>query len=152
MYNQLGFANGNGRLEATEVTVASKLSGRIDAVYVQEGDLVKKGDKLALMQLNVLNAELAQAKAEYSQAQAQLAQSKAQVEVKKSELTAAKATMKQKQSSFDGAKKRFDRAVELKKNNALSQQSYENDETHYLTSQAEFAAASAKVMQSEAAL
>ena len=152
IYNQPGFAHGNGRLEATEVNVASKLSGRLENVFVDEGSYVKKGDKLALMQLNVLNAELAQAKAEYSQAQAQLAQSKAQVEVKKSELIAAQATMKQKQSSFDGAKKRFDRAVELKKNNALSQQSYENDETHYLTSQAELAAASAQVMQAEAAL
>ena len=152
IYNQPGFAHGNGRLEATEVNVASKLSGRLENVFVDEGDYVKKGDKLALMQLNVLNAELAQAKAKYSQTQAQLAQSKAQVEVKKSELNAAKAMLKQKQSSFDGAKKRFDRAVELKKNNAISQQAYENDETHFLTSQAELAAASAKVMQSEAAL
>lgn len=152
MYNQPGFAHGNGRLEATEVNIASKLSGRIEEVYVDEGSYVKKGDKLALMQLNVLNAELAQAKAKYSQAQAQLAQSKAQVEVKKSELAAANADKKQKQSSFDGAKKRFDRAAELKGKNAISIQMYENDETHYLTSQAELAAAAAGVMESQAAL
>ncbi|MBO5723028.1 MAG: efflux RND transporter periplasmic adaptor subunit [Lentisphaeria bacterium] len=152
IYNQPGFAHGNGRLEATEVAVASKLSGRIDDIYVGEGDYVKKGDKLALMQLNVLNAELAQAKAKYSQALAQQAQSKAQVQVKQSELSAAKATMKQKESSFAGAKKRFERATELKNKNALSIQMYENDETHYLTTQAEYSAAAADVMQAEAAL
>ncbi|MBE6366776.1 MAG: HlyD family efflux transporter periplasmic adaptor subunit [Lentisphaerae bacterium] len=152
MLNQPGFANGNGRLEATEVTIATKLSGRIDAVYVDEGDFVKKGDKLALMQLNVLNAELAQAQAKLSQAQAQLAESQAQVGVKKSELAAAEATLKQKKSSFDGAKKRFDRAKELKKGKAISEQIYENDETNYLTHEAQLAAASAEVMQAKAAL
>ncbi len=152
IYNQPGFAHGNGRLEATEVAIASKLSGRLDAVYVKEGDYVKKGDKLALMQLNVLEAELAQAKAKYSQAVAQKSQSEAQVMVKKSNLAAAEAAMKQKQSSFDGAKKRFERAKELKSKNAMSAQMYENDETYFLTSQAEFSAASAEVMQAKAEL
>ena len=152
IYNQPGFAHGNGRLEATEVAIASKLSGRLDAVYVKEGDYVKKGSKLALMQLNVLNAELAQAKAKYTQSEAQKAQSEAQELVKKSELAAAEATLKQKQSSFDGAEKRFNRAKELKKKNALSVQMYENDETYFLTSQAEYLAASAKVQESQAAL
>ncbi len=152
IYNQLGFAHGNGRLEATEVAIASKLSGRLDAVYVKEGDYVKKGDKLAQMQLNVLTAELAQAKAKYSQAVAQKAQSQAQVGVKQSELAAAEATLKQKFSSFDGAKKRFERAKELKKKNALSIQMYENDETHFLTTQADYTAAAANVQESKAAL
>ena len=151
-YNQKGFTYGNGRLEATEVAIASKLSGRLEEVFVKEGDDVKKGDKLALMQLNVLQAELEQARAKYAQALAQKAQSEALVQVKKSELFAAQARKSQKQSSFDGAKKRFDRAQELKKKAAISQQMYENDETFYLTSQAELAAATADVMQSEAAL
>ena len=152
IYNQPGFAHGNGRMEATEVAIASKLSGRLDAVYVKEGDYVKKGDKLAQMQLNVLKAELSQAKAKLLQAEAQKAQCKAQVGVKQSELTAAEATMKQKESSFAGAKKRFERATELKNKNAMSVQMYENDETHFLTTQAEFSAAAAEVMQSKAAL
>ena len=152
MHHQKGFASGNGRLEATEVAIASKLSGKLEAVYVDEGDYVKKNDKLALMQLNVLNAELAAAKAELGQAMAKQSQANAQVGVKQSELAAAKANMKQKQSSFDGAKKRYERAKELLKNNALSEQMVENDETHYLTCQADLSAATAEVMQSEAEL
>ena len=34
------FSSGNGRLEATEVYVSSKLAGRIDKIFVKEGDLV----------------------------------------------------------------------------------------------------------------
>lgn len=152
MYNQPGFANGNGRLEATEVTIATKLSGRLDAVYVDEGDFVNKGDKLALMQLNVLNAELEQAKAGVAQAMAGLAECQAQVGVKQSELAAAQATLKQQESSFEGAKKRFERAKELKKGQAISEQLYENDETNYLTHEAQLSAAQAEVMQAKAAL
>ena len=38
------FYSGNGRLEATEIYVSSKLAGRIEKIFVKEGDLVKKGD------------------------------------------------------------------------------------------------------------
>ncbi len=35
-----GFASGNGRIEATEVDVATKLAGRLTAVVPREGDRV----------------------------------------------------------------------------------------------------------------
>src|SRR5688572_29374469 len=38
-----GFAGGNGRLEANEVYVASKYSGRIAEVLANEGDTVEAG-------------------------------------------------------------------------------------------------------------
>jgi len=38
-----GFASGNGRIEATEVDVATKQSGRVEAVLVKEGDMVEAG-------------------------------------------------------------------------------------------------------------
>ena len=31
-YNRKGFASGNGRLEATEISVAAKLAGRLEKV------------------------------------------------------------------------------------------------------------------------
>ena len=71
-YHQEGFTSGNGRLEATEVSIAAKLAGRLETVSVDEGDYIKKGQTLAMMQLNVLNAKLAQAKAELKQKQSKL--------------------------------------------------------------------------------
>ena len=143
--NVKGFAHGNGRLEATEISISTKLSGRVEDVYVQEGALVKKGDKLALMQLNVLNAELEQAKAALEEA-------KAQVEVKKSEVAAAKATQSEKKSSLTRAELEFNRQKNLKKDNASTEQKYEIAEASYNSAVAELTAANAGVMQAEAAL
>ena len=143
--NVPGFAHGNGRLEATEVAVATKLAGKVEAVYAKEGALVKKGDKLALMQLNVLNAEMAQAKAA-------LAESNAQVKVRESEVVAAKATLDEKQSSFVRAKSEFERQQNLKKDNASTAQKFEIAESAYKSAVAEVAAAKAGVLQAQAAL
>ena len=44
-----GFASGNGRLEAKEFDIASKLPGRIAEVLVQEGDQVEANQILALL-------------------------------------------------------------------------------------------------------
>lgn len=40
--NLEGFAFGNGRSQTTQVDISSKLSGRLEAITVQEGDLVEK--------------------------------------------------------------------------------------------------------------
>ncbi|MEG1328413.1 MAG: hemolysin D, partial [Janthinobacterium sp.] len=36
-----GFVSGNGRIEATEIDVATKLAGRVKEILVREGDFVK---------------------------------------------------------------------------------------------------------------
>lgn len=145
-----GIAMGNGRLEATEVDVASKISERIDKILVEDGALVKKGQLLARMQTNVLNAELDIAKAKHRQAITSAASAKAKIEVKKGELEAAKAIVKQKESSANNAKKRYDRAKQLLQTQAISSQAYDNDETIFLTAQAELAAALASEKQAVA--
>ena len=83
LYRNPGFTSGNGRLEATEVDIATKLAGRIDSIKVNEGDMVEKGQLLAKMQTNTLEAELAQAKAKYAQAVASKAGAEAAIGVKK---------------------------------------------------------------------
>ena len=35
-----GFVSGNGRIEATEIAVATKLAGRVQDILVAEGDFV----------------------------------------------------------------------------------------------------------------
>ena len=44
-----GFASGNGRIEATEVDVATKLAGRIASIAVDEGDFVQPGFGISRM-------------------------------------------------------------------------------------------------------
>ena len=47
-----GFISGNGRIEATEVNVATRLAGRVAEIFVQEGAFVKAGQPLARMQVD----------------------------------------------------------------------------------------------------
>ena len=64
-----GFASGNGRIEATEIDIATKLPGRLDEVLVAEGAFVKAGQPLARMQLQSLQAQRDEALARLQQAQ-----------------------------------------------------------------------------------
>jgi HlyD family secretion protein len=45
--DRCGLVSGNGRIEATEIDVATKLPGRVTAMLVDEGDFVKAGQPLA---------------------------------------------------------------------------------------------------------
>ncbi len=151
-YDHDKFVCGNGRLEATEVNVASKLPGRIAEIWVDEGDLVRQGQKLARMKTSDLEADLAQAGAQRDKALTAEAKARASVEVKLSELEAAKAGLLQRESRLAGAKKRFDRSKILTAANASSKQEYDDNETNLLTAQADVAAARATVRQAEAAV
>ena len=111
-------AGGNGRLEATEISIAAKAAGRIELIEAREGDYVKKGQLLAKMQTNVLEATLEVARAQRDQAQAALVSAQAQVANTRGMLDAAKATALQKESLFDGAKKTFNRATTLLRDEA----------------------------------
>ncbi|MBQ7208395.1 MAG: efflux RND transporter periplasmic adaptor subunit [Lentisphaeria bacterium] len=138
IYRDPAFASGNGRLEATEVNVATKLAEKIESVLVKDGDYVKKGQLIAKMQTNVLEAQLAQAKS--------------MVAVKKAELASAKAVVLQKTSSRDNAYRRYKRAEYLVSKNATSQQNFDNDKALFEAADAELAAAKAAVVQAEAAI
>ncbi len=63
-----GFVSGNGRIEATEIDVATKLAGRVQDIMVNEGDFVRVGQPLAQMQIDVLDAQRDEARAQSQQA------------------------------------------------------------------------------------
>ena len=138
IYRNPAFASGNGRLEATEVNISAKLAGKIEKILVNEGDYVKKGQKLVHMQTNVLEANLAQAKA--------------MIRVKEAELTSANAVLMQKISLCQNAENRYQRSKTLVEKNAASQQTYENDLASYESSKAEVDVARAAIQQAKAAV
>ncbi|MBR2439816.1 MAG: efflux RND transporter periplasmic adaptor subunit [Lentisphaeria bacterium] len=136
IYRNPAFASGNGRLEATEVNVSAKLAGKIDKILVEEGDYVKKEQKLVQMQINTLKADLAQ--------------NLAMIKVKEAELASAKALVLQKESNYKNAESRYKREKTLWEKKATSQQVFENAEALYESAKAEVEAAKAKVTQAEA--
>jgi HlyD family secretion protein len=59
-----------GETDATHVDIASKVSGRVDSIYVREGDMVRRGQVLATLDGAEIRARAAQAHAARDAAQA----------------------------------------------------------------------------------
>ncbi len=62
-------ASGNGRIEATEVDIATRIPGRLEEFFVNEGDLIEAGAAIARMDTDELEASLAAAQAAKTQAE-----------------------------------------------------------------------------------
>ena len=84
-----GIAHGNGRIEAAEVDVATKLSGRVAAIEVREGDLVKAGQLVARIDSAQLEAQRLRAEADVARAESMVAQADAQIAQAEAELKLA---------------------------------------------------------------
>lgn len=95
-----GLAMGNGRLEATEVQIASKYPGRLAEVTVQEGDRVARGQALARLDTRTLEAQRAQAEAEVRRAEENLAAAQATVRLRNSERLLAEQDLKRFRELF----------------------------------------------------
>ncbi|MFZ2871863.1 HlyD family secretion protein [Zavarzinia sp.] len=64
-----GIASANGRLEADQVDISTKMAGRIVEILVREGDFVEAGAVIARMDRAELDAQLAGARAQVVQAE-----------------------------------------------------------------------------------
>jgi HlyD family secretion protein len=95
-----GLYVGNGRLEASEVQIASKTPGRLAEVLVDEGDKVTKGQLLARMDTRTLEAQRRQAEAEVIRARENLSAAQANVQLRQSEQLLAHQELKRSQELF----------------------------------------------------
>ncbi|MEZ5778824.1 MAG: efflux RND transporter periplasmic adaptor subunit [Paracoccaceae bacterium] len=84
-----GFATGNGRIEADQIDIATRTPGRIAEIRVSEGELVQKGDILAVMDTRELEAQMARADADARRAESQVEEVKALIEQRRAQLTLA---------------------------------------------------------------
>lgn len=147
-----GFVSGNGRIEATEVDVASKLAGRVLSIEVDEGDMLEAGQLVARMDTQALDAQLQQARAQVRQAENAERTAIAQVALRESEKVSAEAVVRQRQAELDAAQKRHARSATLVKRNALPQQTLDDDLARLQSGQAALAAANAQVVSAAAGI
>lgn len=147
-----GFAGGNGRIEATEIDVATKLAARVEAIFVREGDFVTAGQPLVQMQTDALEAEKTEATAQYYQAVAEHLRATAQVTLKQSEKISAEALVSERASDLDRNERRLARSSVLSPRGAMAAQSLDDDETAVNSSKAALASAKAQVAVAEAAI
>ncbi len=131
-------ASGNGRIEATEYDVATKIPGRLSKVLAAEGDTVKAGQVLAVMNTDDLNAQLLEAEAGYKEAIAARKYALAIVEQYKSERAFAQTELQ--------------RFLVLFKKKHVSQENVDQRRTAFKSSDAALKAANIKVVQSDAGI
>ena len=147
-----GFVNGNGRIEATEIDIATKLPGRVEDVLVQDGDFVAAGQPLAHMQAETLQAQRSEAEAQHQQAINAEASAKAQIALRESDQRAAEAAVAQRDAELDAARRRLARSQTLSKEGASSMQELDDDRAREKSAQATVAAAKAQVAAAAAAV
>lgn len=96
-----GFAQGNGRTEATRVDVALKFGGRIAEVLVGEGAFVAAGAIIARVEATELQATLRAAQAATRQVRQELAQAEALIAQRRGQATLARAELARAQTLLD---------------------------------------------------
>jgi HlyD family secretion protein len=128
----------NGRIEATEIDIATKLPGRIKEVLPREGDFVEAGQVVARMDTQTLDAELRQAQAQARQA--------------RSAINTAAAIVAQRESELAFADKVMHRSEELVASGFVSPERLDTDRNRMLTAKSALVASRSQVIEAESAL
>jgi HlyD family secretion protein len=147
-----GIASANGRIEATEVNIAAKYAGRIAKEFVDEGDYVTKGEVVAKMDTEVLQAQLREAKAKVQEVQSTITAKRSKLAENESKKAAAQADLIKRQAELWAAKKRADRTAVLAGRAAVSQQEADDDKARVEAYEAAVSAAKAQVAAAEAGI
>ena len=109
-----------GQAEATEYRVSSKVPGRILRFFVSEGDKVKAGDTLAILEAPDVMAKLSQAQAAEQAAQA--LNEKAQRGTRQEQLQAAYEMWQKAKAGVEIAEKSYNRVNRLFEQGVMSAQ------------------------------
>ena len=133
-----GIASGNGRIEAKEFDIATKLPGRLVEVLAEEGDMVAAGQVAGRMDTKSLEARLKVAEAQVEQARKERDQAAAIIRQRKSECTLAEKELKRSRGLYQRDK------------GAISLEKLDRDVAAFETAEAVCVAAEAKHANAEA--
>ena len=132
-----------GKTKKEIVSFAPKVTGRILKIYVEEGQTVKAGDTLAMLDVPEVSAKIAQAKGATAAAtaQAQMAKNGATAD----QLRQLKAKQKGLAEQFEFAQKSYKRASNMFKDSLMSPQSYDEIFAKYQGAKAQLDAVNAEL-------
>ena len=152
------------------VNVSPKTSGRLETLYVEQGDRVEKNQPIALMENDQFQAQLDRARSNFAEAQARLAEAKAgsrieEIEQAKASLEQAKARLAEAKaripeniaqiefqvesarSRFELAQERLNRNETLLADGAIAQDRFDEVRNEYRSAQAALAEARQRLEQ-----
>jgi len=108
-----GILEGYGRIEATEITVAAKVPGRVAEVRVREGNAVRAGEMLVRISANEVGQRAVQAESRVEAAEAQLrmrdAEGKAKLEEADARLAGARERLQEARQQVDVLRHHLDK-------------------------------------------
>ncbi len=116
-----------GRVQAVQtVQVGSQISGRIAALYVDYNDHVRKGQVIARLESDQLEAQLAQARANLLAAQSGIGAAQGSVLSAEAAVEAAAANVERLRAAMEDARRTADRNAELYKAGVLARQALDS--------------------------
>lgn len=118
-----------GEAEASEYRVSGKVPGRIEELYVKEGQMVHKGDTVAFIDSPEVRAKLAQANAVKAAVSAQ--SRKAQNGARKEQIAGAYELYQQALVQEDVMKKSFERIQKLYDQKVIAAQKFDEVKAKY---------------------
>ncbi|TSD84043.1 HlyD family efflux transporter periplasmic adaptor subunit [Mycobacterium sp. KBS0706] len=133
-----GIASGNGRIEADQIAIATKFSGRVAEILADEGDMVTAGQVVARMDTRDLEATMNRDEARLRQA--------------RQALDEARANVGQQRSRVDLAQRELDRTQALVRRGFATEELFDQRRQQLEGAAAELAAFEARAGQAEHAL
>ncbi|MEH6473925.1 MAG: HlyD family efflux transporter periplasmic adaptor subunit [Halopseudomonas sp.] len=134
----VGIALGNGRTEATEVDISTKFGGRLEQIWVKEGDRVEIDQALVRFDSQELAAQLRRAQAEVRRTE--------------QERLFARAVIAQRKSELALSARDLERSKGLYENDNIALEQLQRNETAVETARATLAAARAQLANAAAAI
>lgn len=131
-----------GQAEATEVRISGKLPGRVEKIYVEEGQMVKEGDTLVHIHSTLVEARLSQAQAMEQAAAA--TDKKVDAGTRKQVIESAKDLWVQSQAALGIAQKTYERLETLFNEGVVTEQKRDEAKAAYDAAKAGEAAAKAQ--------
>lgn len=118
-----------GTIETVDVVLSSKTNGEIIELRKDEGDRVKQGDTVLIIDTETLRLQL-------KQQEAGAAMSRAQLDLlingaRKEDISLAESSLKEAQVNYDQAKSDMDRLQKLYQTQTITKKQYDDAVSHY---------------------
>jgi HlyD family secretion protein len=157
----------DGTIECDEISVSSKVPGRIDKLFVDEGVAVKPGDPLVTLESKEIDAKVAQSAAMFQSSQSrvsqagtaaklqqltfvdQLNQAKALNDARREDIRQAEEGLNQAKANYKTQSDTYKRFQGLFADGVIPQQVEEDHEYAYQAAKAQLGAAESKLQQAQ---
>lgn len=125
-----------GNVDVRTVSLAFRVSGRLETLNFDEGEKLKKGDVIATIENSIFKENLNQINAQINLQEIQI--QKLEKGYRTEEIEKSKAKLSEVKANLDRINKDFQRAQTLLKSNSISEQSYDNTKSQALDLQAQY--------------